>query len=196
MRLARQAGLESALIVVAASILGLLLTRWALRMLAVTAPSEFSGLANTGLEWEVAGFVLLTAACCMLFVGVIPLWPLLQLDLRSLLNTSSHTSSQSSQKVLSGRVITVLSVAVSYALLVAAAVLILHLGVLMRTDPGFEPQHRLTMTISLPQAKHESTIFAEKPDRLYPAVDGRIRLVCRAYSCSCSGNLQYWPVLL
>ena len=153
-RLARQAFFAVAIVTATSSVTGVLFAIRAVEILNSIAPNDIP-VENVNLDLTVSLFTFAAAAICCTAIAVLPIKRVLTPRLNVLLNASTRTATQSPGTLRLLRSIVAVSVAASYVLLVAAGLLLLKTHQMMQVDPGFDAKDRLTMTIALPEAKHE-----------------------------------------
>ena len=154
-RLGRQAAIEVVALTACACTIGLVLARYAILILNAIAPGDMPRAAESRFDTSVILFTCLVAAACCMAIGALPLWRVLTPNIGALLSVATRTVTQTTRAMKLLRAMVAFGVASSYVLLVAAGLLVLKMQHLMQVDPGFEPDNRLTMTIALPEAKHE-----------------------------------------
>ncbi|MCA9214907.1 MAG: ABC transporter permease [Planctomycetales bacterium] len=164
-RLIQQTFAEGTVLSLASFACSLLVTRWLIDLLCALAPPDLPITDGLTPDLHVV-FVstIVVMLCCVVFT----LWPLYRMltqNLASQLHVTSRTATRSVRTLamLSGMV--VFGVAASYVLLVSTGLLLARMRQTMQTDPGFESSNRLTMTIRLPEAKHEwihNTLFCHQ----------------------------------
>ena len=153
-RLLRQLFVENILLAVAGGALGLLLGSWALDTLVRAAADQVPRWAAFDLDWRVMAFSVGLAAITVILFGWAPAFHALRGDLRGAMQTTTAgtTAAPAGRRTLG------LLVASEFAL---AALLLVCGGLLYRAydrvrsvDPGFEPEHVLTFSVFLPEAKY------------------------------------------
>ena len=160
-RLLQQLLVESVLLSIAGGIFGLLLGRWALHLLVAALPDGTPPWVSLQIDWRTALYsVLLTLGAALIF-GWAPALHAVRGDLRSAMTDSASGSTTSPR----GRRTLSWLVAAEFTL---AAVLIAGGGLLFRAfdqvrrvDPGYDPSHVMTFSMSLPAAS-----YADGPQRL------------------------------
>jgi putative ABC transport system permease protein len=150
-RIARQLLIESVLLSVIGTIVGLLLTVWLGRYLVTLIPpnlSEQLGLTNVSLDFRLAAFASLAAILTGAFSGLVPALRSSSLDLQSALKEGGKTSHGSkSRRLLNAFVIS--EIALAFILLAGAAMMFENLRGLSRKTLGFEKNNLLTMQMTL-----------------------------------------------
>jgi putative ABC transport system permease protein len=169
-RITRQLLTESLLLAVAAGATGLLLAAWGIEALAGGLPEDFPRANEIGIDRAVLVFTGALSVLTGLIFGIIPALT----RARPALNETLKEGGRTGAAFGSGRVrgaLVVSEVALSLALLVGAGLLIKSFWRLTQVDPGFQPDHLLTMNVSLIGEKYKETgqvisFFRELPARL------------------------------
>jgi putative ABC transport system permease protein len=182
-RLLRQMIAESLLLTSGGAAAGLLIARWAIPPFVAVLPhadtnqgvGQFGGPIGS-LDLRMLAIALGCAAATGLLFGLAPaLGVTLDADLHRL-----RAASRASAK----RALIVGELALSVVLLVGAALLIESVWRLQQIDPGFRPDHLLTMQVSLPRGKYTSAGGIRAfYDRVLRAVD-RLPGVARSAAVS------------
>jgi len=154
-RLLQQLLTESTVLAVAGGALGLVLAGATLRLLVGLLAGSFQipRLESTSLDGRVLGFALLLSLATGLVFGALfaPIAASRNLD------ESLRESGRTATKGLSGRrlrgLLIVTETALALVLLAAAGLLLKNLWVMRNTAPGFEPDHVLAASLSLPKDK-------------------------------------------
>ena len=160
-RLLRQLLLESLLLSVAGGILGLVLGRWALHLLVAGLPEGLPPWASLAMDWRTALYSMtLTLGAAILF-GWAPALHAVRGDLRAAMSdtASGSTTSPHGRRTLSWLVAAEFTLAA--VLLAGGGLLFRAFDQVRRVDPGYDPSHVLTFSISLPAAN-----YADGPQRL------------------------------
>ena len=152
MRLVRQLLTESALLAILAGGTGLLLAGPTVRLIVALSPVNIPRLDETRMDAAVLAFSFLLALLCSLAFGLVPARRFSAGDPHELLKTgqqSTATNTLPMQGLLVGA-----QFALSLVLLVNAGLLIRSFVKVLEIDPGFRPDHILTvrMLVSDPDA--------------------------------------------
>jgi len=149
-RIIRQLFIESSLLAFVGGALGVLLAGAMTTALITMAPPTLPRVDDIGVDWRVLLFstslALLTAIICGLL-------PALVLSRRTgsqalLENTRSSTPGARHRRIVSGLIAA--QVAVAVVLLIGGGLLVRSFARLMSVDPGFRPDHALTLQTRLP----------------------------------------------
>ncbi len=137
--------------------LGVVLATWGLRLVTRYGPADFPRLGEAALDGEVLLFALLLTLLTGTLSGLAPALHLARGQRTGALRTSNADSHGSRWGKRVRRGLTVAQVALALALLIGASLLLTSLGRMMRVDPGFAPDHLLTVDLSLPQPRYTLT---------------------------------------
>jgi putative ABC transport system permease protein len=148
-RMIRQLLTESAVLASVGGAVGLVLAFWLLRLLLSLSPPGTPGLEKIGIDIYVLGFTLLVAVLTGLLFGLAPALRLSKADLsRSLRSTGKGAPEGSGGGRLRGALV-VAEVALALILLIGSGLLIKSFILLQRVDPGFNPEHLITLRLIL-----------------------------------------------
>jgi putative ABC transport system permease protein len=148
---------ESVLLSLAGGTVGLLLAYWGTAALVSLLPanqiSAMPFLTTLHIDARMLGFSFGLSVLTGIVFGLAPALQSSRLDLNGILKEGGRNASAGAgHRLRSGLVMTEIALAV--VLLVGAGLLTKSLFRLLKTDPGFNPQNVLTMTVVLPPAKY------------------------------------------
>jgi predicted permease len=149
-RLLRQLLTESALTSLLAGAAGLLLAWASLHALISFAPPGIDRIEETRLDGGVLAFTGAVSLLAAMAFGLAPAWKLSRNRSTESLRSGIARERHSLLGTRSALVVTEFALAV--VLLAGAGLLVRSFLALRAVDPGFEPQHVLTMNVSLPSA--------------------------------------------
>ncbi len=156
-RIVRQLLTESVIVALIGGALGMLIGFWGIDALRAANPGDAAKFAPGWYQLGINFPVLMFTLGLSLFSGVVfGLAPALQVskpNLNDSLKEGSRQTSGSSHRLRSSLV--VLEVALSLMLLVGAGLLGRSFLSLLKTDPGFNPDNVITMSLVLPVAKYK-----------------------------------------
>lgn len=147
-RLFRQLLTESVLLSVLGGLAGLALSRMMLDGLHAIA-----GGPEPSLDLIALGFTFLLSLATGLVFGSLPAWQATRMDLNTTLREESKGTATGATHRLRAALV-VAEVAMATTLLIGAGLMVRNLWRLQSAPTGFRPDHALTATLALPQAKY------------------------------------------
>ena len=167
--LARQLTVESLLLAVVGGALGVVLARWVVAVFVTLAGNQLPRAASIAIDGRVLAFTAVTS----LFVGVVcGLWPLLRLGSRDLTSTvrEGDTRTVSAGGRL-GNGLVVAEIAIAFALLVGAGLLVKNLVLLTARDAGIRTERIVSFNVAPRGSRYQSeeqeaAFYRELYDRL------------------------------
>lgn len=154
-RLARQFFIESLLLTLAASGVGLLVSAVGLRLLLALAPADLPRVREVGTNAMVLGFTLAVAITISVGFGLVPTIAARTLDLqRALRAGSSRTGSANRQHRRTRDALVVAELALAVVLMIGAGLLIRSFWTLRQVDPGFTSDNVLHASLQLAPARY------------------------------------------
>jgi predicted permease len=161
-RVIRQLLTESILLAGLGGALGLLLAFWGTKAVLGTLPGALPRASEVSLDSRVLLFTLALSLFAGIVFGLAPALKTSRVDLQTILQESGRGVSGARHR-LQG-VFVAVEVALALVLLVGAGLMVRSLAALWRVDPGFNPSHAITFTLSLPGA--DTTTSSETRARL------------------------------
>jgi predicted permease len=153
-RIAREFLLESVMLGIAGSVLGLALAWGALRLLLAVAPQGLPRLHDIGIDLPVLGFTLLVALGCSLLFGSIPALRYAGAHVGTGLREGGRTVSQGRERHRTRNILVVIQVSLAFVLLVCSGLMIRTFHALTHVSPGFtDPATMQTLSLSIPDAE-------------------------------------------
>ena len=146
-RIVRQLLTESVFLAVLGAGAGMLLARTALSIFQSALPPGTEGMAAVTLDWQVAGFVAGLAALTGLAFGLLPSLHASHVDLAGSMKTGTPRAATPAGARIRGFLM-VGEVALTVLLLVAAGLLLKSLYSMSQVNPGFHPEHILTVRLN------------------------------------------------
>ena len=172
----RQLLAESMLLALVAGGLGAALGWAADRALSTWGATELPGGIPVGMDLRVLLFTVLISLLTGIVTGIFPAVQLARTDLNSTLRDEGRGISGGRARGRLKNLLVIGQVALSLLLLISAGLLLRSFEQLLRVDPGFEPDHVLTMNVSLPTAKYtkpeQQTAFFDEVLRRVSALPG------------------------
>ena len=147
-RVIRQLLSESILLAGLGGALGLLLAVWGTKAVLGTLPGALPRASEVSLDARVLLFAMALSLFAGIVFGLAPALKTSRVNLEEILKESGRGSSGARHR-LQG-VFVAVEVAMALVLLVGAGLMVRSLAALWRVDPGFNPSHAITFTLSLP----------------------------------------------
>ena len=154
-RLARQLLTENLLLAVIGGALGLLLAAWCLRTLILIGPRSIPRLTDATLDLPVLLFATVASILVGLLAGVAPVLNAGKVDLITALKEGSPTSGSGKRGHGFRNALVIAEIAITLILAFASGLLIRSLIAAQRVNPGFDPQHLLTIELELPGSRYK-----------------------------------------
>jgi len=170
-RLARQLITESVVLAIAGGLLGLLGAWVAVRGFAAFAIERIPRGTEITLDGTIFLVALLASALAGMLFGALPIVRLLRSELSAVIREEgrSATSGRGTNRWLGGLVVA--QVALAFAVLVGAGLLMTSFARTLAVDPGFEPAGVLTASLQLPVTRYtDATSRQQFADRLLERV--------------------------
>jgi putative ABC transport system permease protein len=178
-RLVAQLLWESLLLASSGGLAGLLLGSWCLRPLLAASPLDPGRQAQIGLDGRILLFTLGVSVLSAILFGLAPAFHSVRGDVQGALEASGGTRGSGGGSGARGgagggwtrRVLVAAEVALALVLATGAMLLARSFVQLLRTGPGFSPEHVLTGKLSLPEGRYGSGAAIERfADQLLPRV--------------------------
>jgi putative ABC transport system permease protein len=150
-RLMRQLLTESLLLGLLGGAFGLLAAGWVKDLLLARMPAGLPRAAHVAVDGRVALFALGVSAATGLLFGLLPAWRAARADVADGLR-GGRTVRGGSARLRAALVVSELALA--FALLAGAALLLRAFGQMRAVDPGFDPTGVLTVSLELPEARY------------------------------------------
>jgi putative ABC transport system permease protein len=158
-RLVQQFLAESVTLGLAGGIAGLGVAYSATRALVALSPSNIPRLAEIEIDWRVLAFTIAMAVVTSVLFGLVPALATTGSAVAHFVSTAGRGAvGHGSTRIRKTLVICEMALAV--VLLVGAGLLIRSYQRISGVNPGFSPDHVLTFTIGLPEAKYKTSAAA------------------------------------
>jgi len=161
-RVIRQLLTESIVLAGLGGAMGLLFAFWGTKAVLGTLPGALPRANEVSLDSRVLFFTIALSLFAGIIFGLAPALKTSRVDLQEILKESGRGLSGARHR-LQG-VFVAVEVAMALVLLVGAGLMVRSLSALWRVDPGFNPSHAITFSLSLPASP--STNSAETRARL------------------------------
>jgi putative ABC transport system permease protein len=155
LRIFRQLLVESLLLAVAGGGLGVVLAFWLIKGFTVLMPpSMIPAEIEATIDWRVLLFTLGTSLLTAIIFGLAPAWRASRTDLtRSLQERGDGASAHLGRNKLRSLLL-VSEIALTFTLVIGAALLIRSFARLLQTDPGFQTERILTFQTNLDKTRY------------------------------------------
>lgn len=148
LRLIRQMLTESVLLAAAGGILGLLLSMWGIKLFVALSPQWFPHTKTISIDARVLWFTLTISVFTGILFGLAPALRASKADLNDSLKEGGRSSAPGARHRTRSALV-VVEVAMALVLLVAAGLMMNTLIRVLRADPGFNPNHLVTLEVRL-----------------------------------------------
>jgi len=153
-RLARQLLTESVLLALASGALGLLLAMWSVSILQKFGPASLPRMSEIVIDWPVLAFTFAVSVLTGVVFGLAPALASIRADLNSILKTGGRGNTSGRGRARLRNALVVCEIASCVVLLAGAGLLIQSFVRLQNVNPGFRPDHVLTMQLALPETRY------------------------------------------
>ncbi len=172
-RIVRQLLSESLLLSLAGGAAGVMVAYLGLDLLLAMKPEDVPRLENVGINSTALLFTLGISLLAGILFGLVPAFQLS--DTRSdNLNLAGRVAETGFRRSLLRRALVVAEIAMALMLLIGAGLLIRSFWKLNDVDPGFRPDHLLTLSLQLPVARYDEIA---KQESFFAELDRRIQTV-------------------
>jgi putative ABC transport system permease protein len=153
-RIASELLLESLVLGILGSILGLALAYGALRLLIALAPSGLPRIGDIGIDLPVLGFNLLISIFAALLFAAIPIFKYAGVRASTGLREAGRGLSQSRQRHRARNTLVTVQVALAFVLLICSGLMIRTFRALIHVNPGFaNPKEVQTFRVGIPDSE-------------------------------------------
>ncbi len=153
-RVVRQLLTESLMLALAGGAVGILLGEFAVKPLGAMVPAELLGGTALQLDSRVLAFTLVIALASGIVFGLLPALQMARPDLNSVLKEGNRGTASGSHAYRTRSLLVIVEIALAAILLVGAGLLIRSFSRLLAVPGGFNPEHVLTLQLSLPQGSY------------------------------------------
>jgi putative ABC transport system permease protein len=190
-RIVRQLLTENMLLAFTGVLLGLAMTPFCLRLVCALSPVTLNPLSQVTIDRNVLFFSIGIAGITTLLFGLFPAIQAVRINLQGELGNST---SRGTAGVHTGRLQNLLVVgqmAISVILVISATLLMTSFLRLAHVDPGFEPAGVLTMEVSLPNEKYQTT---QDTAQFLGEVNRRLKALPGVQAAATALTLPFQPV--
>ena len=170
-RLIRQLLTESVLLSMAGAALGLVFARFGIRAVIALGRTQVPFLENTSINPMVLGFTAAAALVTAILFGLAPAVAVSKTDVIEALKQGGQNATPGLGQRRFRGVLVAGEIALALVLLTGAGLLIKSLWILERLDPGFRPDHVLSVDINPSPSRYEKT---EQREAFFESVIQRI----------------------
>jgi len=153
---------------------------------AVHLPDSLPRLGEIAIRWPLfaaaSGFAGVTGVLC----GVAPALASMRTDVLDSLRDGNHAAGQGPSQYNLQSMLVILEIALALLLLVASGLLLRSFAKMLETDPGFQPQHVLTASLSLPGHDYPTQ---QKVDEFYAELQRRVETLPGVRTVGFSSNI-------
>jgi putative ABC transport system permease protein len=153
-RLVRQVLVESVVLALVGGILGLFLAIVLIPIVMSVAPDEVARMGGMQIDGTVLAFTCAVAVASGLVFGCAPALHAAEGHLVSAFNENGRSGGSGRAGTRLRSALLVGEMAIALILLTSAGLVLRSLTNTMQTDPGFAPEHVLTLTVTIPPAKY------------------------------------------
>jgi predicted permease len=149
-RLVRQFLIESLVLALAGGAVGVLLAAWGVRAMGAAIPDELYRVGDISIDGRALVFSLAATIGTAVIFGLLPALSASRRDPGAAMREDVRSMSTAGSTLRAQSALVAGEIGVAVMLLVGTALMIHSYENLQRLDPGFDPRHVLTATISLP----------------------------------------------
>jgi putative ABC transport system permease protein len=160
-RMVRQLLTESMALALISGALGLGLAYVGVRALATFAPGDIPRLDEIAVDGRVLAFTFGIAALTGLLFGLAPAASTARIQLNEVLKAAGRSSMATLRSRRLRSSLIVCEIALSVVLLIGATLMIRTFFRLQAVDPGFRPDHVLTMRVAVPEKRYDGLRLAQ-----------------------------------
>ncbi len=154
-RLIQQLLTESLLISFAGGAIAVLLAIWGTNLLVALQPEDLPRLQEVGVDGRVLAFTFVVSLLTGIIFGLVPAWTASRSGVNEGLKEGGRSATAGGPRQRLRSTFVVVELAVALVLLIGAGLLIKTFWNLRSVEPGFNPDHLLTMRVELPEARYK-----------------------------------------
>jgi putative ABC transport system permease protein len=154
-RLVKQLITESLLLAALGGVLGLLLAGWGVQTLVALAPPALPRLSEIGIHPAVFAFTALASLATGILFGLVPAIEVSRANLNDALKSGGRSATGDVRRHRMRSLLVVSETALALVLMIGAGLLIRSFGRLGTVDPGFNPEHLLTLRVELTGSRYQ-----------------------------------------
>lgn len=173
-RVFQQSIVESLWLALIAGLCGVFIAYVSLPILVRLGPESIPRLNETAIRWPVLGFSFAVTAVVAVFCGALPGWATLQVAPEQALRSYSSSSYAGRGRQMVRSSLLVAGVAVTVILSAATGLMLQSLRRTLAVDPGFRPDHLLSLDVNLAAGKYKT---AAATDAFFTLAAEKVRAV-------------------
>jgi putative ABC transport system permease protein len=154
-RLIQQLLTESLLVSFAGGAIAVLLAIWGTNLLVALQPENLPRLQEIGVDGRVLAFTFVVSLLTGIIFGLVPAWTSSRGGVNEGLKEGGRSATAGGPRQRLRSTFVVVELAVALVLLIGAGLLIKTFWNLRSVEPGFNPDHLLTMRVELPEARYQ-----------------------------------------
>jgi len=157
-----QAMLESLVLSVSGGLVGLVLAAVALRVGVSLLPETLPRVNEIGLDWQVICFALGLAVLTGVICGLAPAFAAIRTSVNDTLKEGGRTGTSGGGHARLRSALVISEIAVALVLLAASGLLLRSFEKMREVDLGFQPDHTLAASYSLPREKYATQVAVDE----------------------------------
>jgi predicted permease len=176
--LLRQLAVESVLVALTGGVCAFFMALWTVRGIRAILPPEIPRLQDIRIDSEVVWFTLGTSLLAALLSGFVPALLSSRQDVSAAIKEGGAGASSGRGHNFLRQMLVIVEVALAIVLLIGATLAMQSFARMLRVDPGFRPDHLITMRIDFPEFRfakvEQSTQFVREvleSSRAIPGVE-------------------------
>jgi putative ABC transport system permease protein len=146
---------ESLLVSFAGGAIAVLLAIWGTNLLVALQPENLPRLQEIGVDGRVLAFTFVVSLLTGIIFGLVPAWTSSRGGVNEGLKEGGRSATAGGPRQRLRSTFVVVELAVALVLLIGAGLLIKTFWNLRSVEPGFNPDHLLTMRVELPEARYQ-----------------------------------------
>lgn len=182
----RQLIVESLLLSAIGGLLALALTGLIVRFAPILLPDSFPRANEIAMHWPVFLVTAVSTVVAGLVCGLAPAMASVKTDMLGALREASHYGGQSRSLNRVRGALVGIETALAMLLLVASSLLLRSFEKMLETDPGFQPEHVLTASLTLPDHAYPTQ---PKVDAFYKELLGQLVAIPQVRSVGAATNI-------
>ena len=181
---------ETAIVVIAGAVLGVAAFAFSKDILISLLPLDFPAFATPQADLQLIAYTITAVLFTVLAMTLVPVWQLSRRDPQSALASGGRAEIGGQDRTRT--VFAIVEIALAVTLTIGAGLIVKSLWQLQQVDPGFRPDHLVTLRFDVPNGKYEGAARLALAD----AVAERMRSVPGVESAAVTSVDPFvWPGL-